>query len=117
MNIAMVQWGSNTDTSEAPPLGNVPTARPDSTFRLLSVQINNLSVSRHKNTKASVLQWLIKRYGVNLVGIGEVGLNMSLMKNGYRFLSVFLSSVWRLRALFPTMSMKTSAYISRVGSV
>jgi hypothetical protein len=36
-----------------------------------------------------MLQWLIKRYDVNLVGIGEVGLNMSLMKNGYRFLSVF----------------------------
>jgi hypothetical protein len=89
MNIANVQWGSNTDTSEAPPLGNVPTTRPDSTFRLLSVQIDNLSVSRCKKIKASMLQWLIKRYEVNLVGMGEVGLNMSLMKNGHRFLSVF----------------------------
>ena len=36
-----------------------------------------------------MLQWLIKRYEVNLVGIGELGLNMSLMRNGHRLLSIF----------------------------
>ena len=89
MSIANVQWGLNTESTEHPPLGNVPSTRPDSTFRLLSVQINSLSVSRRKNIKAAMLQWLIKRYEVNLVGIGELGLNMSLMQQGHRLLSVF----------------------------
>jgi hypothetical protein len=62
MNIANVQWGLNTNTTKHPPLGTVPSTHPDSTFRMLSVQINNLSVSRRKNIKAAMLQWLIKRY-------------------------------------------------------
>lgn len=89
INVAQFTWGVDTTEAEHPPLGNVPAERPDSSFRLLSVQINSLSPSRRKNIKAAMLQWLIKRYEVNLVGIGELGLNMSLMGNGHRLLSIF----------------------------
>ena len=40
MNISNLTWAFNTSTDEHPPLGNVPAERPDSTFRLMSVQIN-----------------------------------------------------------------------------
>jgi hypothetical protein len=89
MNVSQFTWDLNTSEVEHPPLGNVPAEQPDSSFRLLSVQINSLSPSRRKNIKAAMLQWLIKRYEVNLVGIGELGLNMSLMGNGHRLLSIF----------------------------
>jgi hypothetical protein len=89
INVANFTWGQNTSSTEDPPLGNVPSERPESSFRLLSVHINSLFASRRKNIKAAMLQWIINWYEVNLVGIGELGLNMSLMPNGHRLLSIF----------------------------
>jgi hypothetical protein len=70
ISVSNLTWGLNTSAVEDPPLGNVPAERPDATFHLMSVQINCLSSTRRKNIKAAMLQWYIKRYEVNMVGIG-----------------------------------------------
>ena len=75
--------------TSVPPLGHVPVDRSDGVFRLMSVQLNSISTSKSQNEKTAKLQYLVKKYDIELIGMAEVGVNWSLAKHGKRLLSIF----------------------------
>jgi hypothetical protein len=71
--------------------GNIPLERPDGVFRGMSIQLNSIATSKTKNRKARRLKNAIRKYNVQFVGMGEVGVNWDLAKEK------------RLLALFPDL--------------
>ena len=67
-------------------LGSMPEERAEGTFRGMMVQLNSMATTKVRNRKAALLQWLIRKYQIQLVGLGEVGVNWSVMKHGKRLL-------------------------------
>ena len=82
------EFGERTTVMASPPLGHMPEDRPDGVFRGLMVQLNSMSTTKVRNRKAALLQYLIRKYEVHFVGLGEVGVNWSMMKHGKRLLSL-----------------------------
>ena len=74
------------DDSE--PLGYIPLERGDGVFRLLSVQLNGMSTEKSQNDKAVKLQYLIRKYDVQIIGMAEVGVNWSMARHGKRLLTL-----------------------------
>ena len=77
-----------TDVLHDDELGSLPETRPDGIFRALSVQLNGMSTSRVRNRKAAELQAIVRKYDVQFVGIGEVGVNWDCAKHTKRLLSL-----------------------------
>jgi hypothetical protein len=50
----------------------------------MMTQLNNISTARVHNQKAAQLQWLVQHYEVQVIGMGEIGINMSLKRHGKR---------------------------------
>ena len=69
-------------------LGSLPENRPDGIFRALSVQLNGMSTSRVRNRKAAELQDVVRKYDVQFVGLGEVGVNWGCSKQTKRLLTL-----------------------------
>ena len=79
----------HTDDDDVPALGHIPKERGDGVFRFMSVQLNGIATSRSRNTKAALLQHLIRQYDIQLVvGMAEVGINWSKAQHGKRLLSL-----------------------------
>lgn len=60
--------------------GNIPLERPDGVFRGMSIQLNSIATSKTKNKKARRLKSVIRKYNVQFIGMGEVGVNWDLAK-------------------------------------
>jgi hypothetical protein len=63
-----------------PPHGYVPEERRDGVFRGLLVQLNSMVTRQVKNRKARMLKNVVQKYGVQFVGLGEVGVNLKKAK-------------------------------------
>ena len=72
------EMNSSTSTVQSVPVGSVPSVRPEGVFRGMSVQLNNMSTTRVRNRKARKLTHVMKKYEVQFVGLGEVGVNWLL---------------------------------------
>ena len=70
------------------PLGHMPEERGDGVFRGLMVQLNSMVTNKVGNRKAAMLQYLIRKYDVQFVGLGEVGVNWSMAKHSKRLLTL-----------------------------
>lgn len=79
---------SSTVPDDVPPHGNLADEREEGVFRALLVQLNGMSTKRVRNKKAAQLQWLVKKYDVQLVGLGEVGVNWSTCRHKKRLLTL-----------------------------
>ena len=62
--------------------------REDGVFRGLMVQLNSISTKKVRNRKAAQLQWLVRKYDIQLVGLGEVGVNWSTCRHKKRLLTL-----------------------------
>lgn len=70
-----------------PAVGSVPASRPEGVFRGLLVQLNSMVTSTVKNRKARELEYVVKKYEIQFVGLGEVGVNW-LLAHRKRLLSL-----------------------------
>jgi hypothetical protein len=89
---ANIELGHNSSQSErkvqSVALGHVPMERPDGTFRAMMTQLNNISTTRVRNRKAALIQRLVQQYEIQAVGMGEIGINMGMLRRGKRLLSL-----------------------------
>ena len=67
-------------SKDYPAHGSISETRPDGTFRGMSVQLNGMVTSKVKNRKARLLTAAIRKYDVQFVGLGEVGVNWNMAK-------------------------------------
>jgi hypothetical protein len=85
---AELEWGRETSSEElndeSVELGSLLSHRPDGVIRAMMTQLNNISTSRVRNRKAAQLQRLVQHYEIQAVGMGEIGINMSMDKHGKR---------------------------------
>jgi hypothetical protein len=88
MNSLRIEMESTTADFTVPALGSLDETRSDGTFRAMSVQLNNMSTAKVKNRKASILEYLIKKYDVQFAGLGEIGINWALFHHGKRLLAL-----------------------------
>ena len=72
---------ATTEHTLYPPLGSVPEERPESVFWGLLVQLNSMVTDKVKNRKARQLKYLVRKYDIQFVGLGEVGINWLLAVN------------------------------------
>eukprot|EP00956_Cyclotella_meneghiniana_P032414 scaffold89146_cov64-Cyclotella_meneghiniana.AAC.5 len=77
-----------------PSHGYVPKERPDGIFRGMLVQLNGIVTRQVKNKKARMLKNAVHKYGVQFVGLGEVGVNLKKAK------------VKRLLSLLPDLGLE-----------
>ena len=73
--------------SKHPAHGSVPNERPDGVFRGMVVQLNGMVTNQVKNRKARMLRAAVRKYDVQFVGLGEVGVNFK-KANKKRLLSL-----------------------------
>jgi hypothetical protein len=85
------ELSSKTLAIDSRSFGSIPSTRPDGVFRGMSIQLNGIATTKIKNRKARRLKNAIRKYEVQFVGMGEVGVNWDLAK------------VKRLLALFPEL--------------
>jgi hypothetical protein len=88
MNSLRFEMEATTADFTVPALGSLDECRSDGTFRAMSVQLNNMSTAKVKNRKASILEYLIKKYDVQFAGLGEIGINWGLFHHGKRLLAL-----------------------------
>lgn len=62
------------------PVITIPEERPDGVFRGLLVQLNGMVTRQVKNRKARMMKNIVQKYGVQLIGLGEVGINLKKAK-------------------------------------
>ena len=62
--------------------------RGDGVFRGLMVQLNGIKTNKVRNRKAAQLQWLVRKYDVQIVGLGEIGVNWSKCRHKKRLLTL-----------------------------
>jgi hypothetical protein len=77
-----------------PPHGSVPEDRPEGVFRGALVQLNGMVTRQVKNRKARMLKAVVRKYGVQFIGLGEVGVNLKKAK------------VKRLLSLLPDLGLE-----------
>jgi hypothetical protein len=63
-----------------PPHGSVPEERPKGVFRGMLVQLNGMVTRKVKNRKARMIKSAVQKYGVQIIGLGEVGVNLKKAK-------------------------------------
>jgi hypothetical protein len=85
---AELEWGRETSAEElqdeSVELGSLPSHRPDGVIRAMMTQLNNISTSRVRNRKAAQLQRIVQHYEIQAIGMGKIGINMSMDKHGKR---------------------------------
>jgi lactate dehydrogenase-like 2-hydroxyacid dehydrogenase len=85
---AEIEWNRETSSDElrdeSVVLGSLSTHRPDGVIRAMMTQLNNISTARVRNRKAAQLQRLVQHYEIQVIGMGEIGINMSLERHGKR---------------------------------
>ena len=67
--------------------GSIPEKRPDGVWRVMSIQLNNMSTSRVRNRKARRTTKAVRKYNVQMACLGEVGVNWDVAKT-HRLLSL-----------------------------
>ena len=77
-----------------PPHGSVPEDRPEGVFRGALVQLNGMVTRQVKNRKARMLKAVVRKYGVQFIGLSEVGVNLKKAK------------VKRLLSLLPDLGLE-----------
>ena len=88
----------------------MPEERKEGTFHGIMVQLNRMATNRERNSKAALLQWLIQKYEIQLVGLGEVGVNWRETKHGKRLLSLLLDIEQNARCSTAHNSRKTECH-------
>lgn len=87
MELLRAQLDPSTVKAIYPALGSVPAIRPEGVFRGLLVQLNGMVTQTVKNRKARELEFIIKKYEIQFIGLGEVGVNW-LLAHSKRLLSL-----------------------------
>ena len=77
-----------------PPHGSVPEERPEGVFCGMLLQLNGMVTRKVKNRKARMIKSAVQKYGVQFIGLGEVGVNLKKAK------------VKRLLALLPDLGLE-----------
>ena len=67
--IQAMKW---THRGQGPPLGNLTTARRDSTFRLMNFQINSMSSRLVRDAKVEQITRLADHYDVDMISMQEI---------------------------------------------
>ena len=75
MNRMARELDSKATAAVVDPWGHMPEERSDGVFRGLMVQLNSMVTNKVRNRKAAMLQYLIRKYDIQFVGLGEVGVN------------------------------------------
>eukprot|EP00956_Cyclotella_meneghiniana_P005297 scaffold6643_cov38-Cyclotella_meneghiniana.AAC.1 len=75
MSILESKLNETSAAKDYPAHGSAEEKRPDGVFRGMSVQLNGMVTSKVMNRKARLLTAAIKKYEVQFVGLGEVGVN------------------------------------------
>eukprot|EP00956_Cyclotella_meneghiniana_P008015 scaffold10676_cov49-Cyclotella_meneghiniana.AAC.6 len=98
MSILESKLNETSAVKDYPAHGNVEEVRPDGVFRGMSVQLNGMVTRKVMNRKARLLTAAIKKYEVQFVGIGEVGVNWK-KANRKRLLSLLPELTGEARAM------------------
>jgi hypothetical protein len=107
MDTVLYECSSMEPTVLYPPHGSVPAERPEGVFRGMLVQLNGMVTMQVKNRKAGMIKAAVQKYGVQFIGLGEVGLNLKKVK-GKRLLSLLPDlGYWRQNVVWHTTSMRT----------
>jgi hypothetical protein len=100
MDMFKAQMEENAATTLYPAHGRVPTPRPEGVFRGLLVQLNSMVTTTVKNRKASELEYVVKKYEVQFIGLGEIGVNWLLALRK------------RLLSLLPDLGLRAKSRVS-----
>eukprot|EP00956_Cyclotella_meneghiniana_P021440 scaffold39105_cov59-Cyclotella_meneghiniana.AAC.3 len=98
MSILESKLNESSAAKDYPAHGSVEENRPDGVFRGMSVQLNGMVTRQVMNRKARLLTSAIKKYEVQFVGIGEVGVNWK-KANRKRLLSLLPELTGEARAM------------------
>lgn len=80
MYMLQTQMETSTERQSYPTLGSVPSVRPEGVFRGLLVQLNSMVTTTVKNRKARELEYVVKKYEVRFIGVGEIGVNWAVAR-------------------------------------
>jgi hypothetical protein len=72
-----------------PRLGNLPTRKPDGTFRFITCQFNNMSGKEVRERKLKVVKQLVNKYEIDALCGSEIGVNFGRMDPSNSFASWF----------------------------
>eukprot|EP00956_Cyclotella_meneghiniana_P026552 scaffold57678_cov40-Cyclotella_meneghiniana.AAC.2 len=98
MSILESKLHESSAAKDYPAHGSVEENGPDGVFRGMSVQLNGMVTSKVMNRKARLLTSAIRKYEVQFVGIGEVGVNWK-KANRKRLLSLLPELTGEARAM------------------
>lgn len=97
------QMEEHTARPSYPALGSVSSPRPEGDFRGLLVQLKSMVTTTVKNRKARELEYVVKKYEVHFIGLGEVGVNWLLARHK------------RLLSLLPDLGLHAKSRTSHNG--
>ena len=100
MDLFKAQMEEKSAMALYPPHGSVPSPRPEGVFRGLLVQLNSMVTATVKNRKARELEYVVKKYEVQFIGLGEIGVNWSLALRK------------RLLSLLPDLGLQAKSRVS-----
>jgi len=100
MEMLRAEMEATTERPRYPALGSAPAVRPEGVFRGLLVQLNGMVTKTVKNRKARELEYIVKKYEIQFIGLGEVGVNWLLARKK------------RLLSLLPDLGLRAKSRTS-----